>query len=235
MRAIVKRICDALGVPRYWVLGNATELRMLVVRACAQLPMQRLKIKRMERRAPLNLLFGCGETSYPGWIGIDCLFQDNVDLLLDLRRPLPFSTSCVDFCYSEHVLEHLLPDEGLLHLREVARVLKPGGVYRVVVPHAARFFQRYVDGDDEFFRLAFPWAERPIQAIWHIVNWGGIHRNVLDFAELEHMGREAGFSEVRASEANRSAISALQIDNPSPQRVAESMYVELVKSTSNVT
>ncbi len=123
----------------------------------------------------------------------------------------------------EHLLEHLLPDERLLRLRETWRVLEPGAVYRAVVPDAARFFQHYLEGNEAFFRLAFPWAERPMQAIWHIVSWGGAHRNVRDFAEIEHMGRKAGFTEVRPSEANGSAIPELRIDKLGPQRVAESL------------
>jgi predicted SAM-dependent methyltransferase len=229
MRDIAKRACDVLGIPRYWILDNMGELRMLLVRTYALLPTQRLKIRRLERTPRLNLLFGCGETSYPGWVGIDCVFRDNVGLLLDLRRPLPFSDRTVDYCYSEHLLEHLFPDEGLQHFREVLRILKPRGVYRIVVPDAARFFHRYLEGDGAFFRLAFPWAERPMQAIWHVVNFGGAHRNVLDFDEIKHMASEAGFAEVRRSEANGSCISELRIDRLQPQRVAESLYVELTK------
>ncbi len=229
MRQLAKRFCDAIGIPRYWILYNWQEFRVLMVRMYALLPMQRFKVKRLEQGTHLNLLFGCGETSYPGWVGIDCLFRDNVHLVLDLRRPLPFSDGIVDYCYSEHVLEHLFPDEGVRHLREVWRVLKPGGVYRLVVPNVSFFFERYLAGDDAFFRLAFPWAERPMQAIWHIANWGGIHRNILDFAELHCMGIQTGFVEIRESKANCSDISDLRIDTPDPQRVAESLYVEMVK------
>lgn len=202
---------------------------MLLVRIFALLPMQRMKVRRLERGAQLRLLFGCGETAYPGWVGIDCFMRRNVDLLLDLRRPLPFSDGTVSYCYSEHVLEHLRPEEGLRHLHDVRRILRHGGVYRVVVPDAARFFEHYLSGDEAFFRLAFPWAKRPMQAIWHIVNWGGEHRNVLDFAELYYMGTQAGFVEVRKSEVNRSVIPDLRIDKPDPQRVAESLYVEMIK------
>jgi len=229
MRQIVKRACDAMGIPRYWILDNMREWRMLFVRIFASLPMQQMKVRRLERVEPLRLLFGCGETSYPGWVGIDCFMRDNVDLLLDLRRPLPFSDASVTYCYSEHVLEHLSPEEGLMHLCDVLRILKPWGVYRVVVPDSARFFERYLVNDEAFFRLAFPWAERPMQAIWHIVNWGGEHRNVLDFAELSFLGTRAGFAEIRTNGANGSAIPDLRIDKADPQRVAESLYVELVK------
>lgn len=229
MREVAKRVCDALGIPRYWILDNMRELRMLLVRIFASLPVQRIKISRLERKGTLRLLFGCGETAFPGWVGIDCYLRHNVDLLLDLRRPLPFSDATVSYCYSEHVLEHLRPEEGLRHLRDVLRVLRPGGVYRIVVPDAVRFFERYLAGDEAFFRLAFPWADRPMQAIWHIVNWGGDHRNVLDFAELDYMGKQAGFIEVRRSEANRSAIPDLRIDKADAQRIAESLYVEMVK------
>lgn len=44
-------------------------------------------------------------------------------------RKLPFRDESVDVIYSHHVIEHL-PDLPT-HFRELHRVLKPGGVFRV--------------------------------------------------------------------------------------------------------
>jgi SAM-dependent methyltransferase len=46
--------------------------------------------------------------------------------LLDTHK-YPFSDSCFDGCVSNYVLEHIA-DPGL-HLSEVSRILRPGGVY----------------------------------------------------------------------------------------------------------
>ena len=231
IRMIAKRACDRLGIPRYWVTNNLEELRMLIVRTYGLLPFQRLKWRRVAKESRVNLLFGCGETGYANWIGVDCVFRRNVTLVLDLRRPLPIPDSSVDSCYSEHFLEHLYPEEGLRHLGEVYRILKPGGRYRVVVPDAIRFVERYLLRDEEFFRLAFPSVDRPMQAIYQAVNWGGAHRNVLDINEIRAMASTVGFGDVVQSGANESDDPVLRIDRTDPQRVAESLYVELSKPT----
>jgi SAM-dependent methyltransferase len=51
-----------------------------------------------------------------------------------LRKPLPWSDRTFDVVYCNHVAEHLTPDEGLALVREFRRVLKPGGLCRMVVP-----------------------------------------------------------------------------------------------------
>ena len=143
----------------------------------------------------------------------------------------PFPDGSVDLAHSEHFLEHLDRREGEQHLSEVHRILKPGGRYRVVVPAGIRFIERYLAGDDEFFTKAFPWADRPMQAVHDILYFAGAHKNVFDRAELQHLGARAGFEAVIETEANQSDIPALNIDVPDSQRVAESLYVEFIKSS----
>ena len=131
---MAKRFCNTTGMPRYWVRQNFFELRIIGIRLYGLSPFRLARIRKLERQRELGLIFGCGTTRYPGWVGVDCFLGKSVDLLLDLRRRLPFSSSSVDCCYSEHFLEHLYPEEAELHLTEVRRILKPRGVYRIVVP-----------------------------------------------------------------------------------------------------
>ncbi len=174
-------------------------------------------------------MFGCGDIRRPGWVGIDCFGGPAVDLLLDLRRRLPFEDSSVDYCYSEHFLEHLYPTEAESHLREVHRVLRPGGIYRIVVPAALRFAQKYLEGDAKFFALAHPWEARPLDALYKIVNWEGEHRSIYDLGQLSFLATKAGFAPAKECQANRSSIPELRIDQAEPLRVAESLYAELTK------
>nr|CRH04767.1 Conserved protein of unknown function. Containing methyltransferase domain [Candidatus Magnetococcus massalia] len=225
-----KRLADGMGIPRYWINDCAFELKMSLVRMATYLPQYKRRLQALSQSPePLQLVFGCGDTRYPGWIGIDVFNGPTVDLKLDLRQPLPFAEHSASLCYSEHFFEHLYPDEGMRHLREVHRILRPHGVYRIAVPAAIRFVERYLAEDDDFFKLAFPWAERPMDAIRDIMHFRGSHRNILDFEELNHMGMAAGFAQVRSSSVNGSDIEALNIDRSEPQRVAETLYVELVK------
>jgi predicted SAM-dependent methyltransferase len=227
--ALPKWFCDVTGIPRYFLRQVAFELRMAGLRVYNQTPGPRWRSRSIKRRVSLKLMFGCGDVRREGWIGIDCFSGPAVDLRLDLRRPLPFLNSSVDYCYSEHFLEHLYPEEARLHLKEVCRILKPGGIYRVVVPAGIRFAEKYLAGDAAFFALAHPWETRPIDAVFKIVNWSGEHRGIYDFDQLNFMAMEAGFKDARESSANQSAISELRIDRSEPQRVAESLDTELIK------
>lgn len=52
----------------------------------------------------------------------------------DLSRGIPFPDASVDVVYHSHVLEHLDRDVAHGFIRECARVLRPGGLIRIVVP-----------------------------------------------------------------------------------------------------
>lgn len=229
MKSLLKRLLGAIGVPTYVVAQNYRELQAAFIRVWSATPWQRAKVRRMMRTGAVRLNFGCGLTRYEGWYGVDQFYGPTVDLAIDLRGRVPFPDNSVDYAYSEHFLEHLFPEEGLKHLQEVHRVLRPGGRYRVVVPDVLKFADRYLKGDDDFFRRAFPWEERPIQALYAVANFRGDHRAIYDHKELEHFARQAGFSAALPSEANASEIAELRIDKPDPQRIEESLYMDLVK------
>ena len=53
---------------------------------------------------------------------------------LDLTRRFPFRDASIDAVLATHVLEHLTVAEARACVREVHRVLAPGGVLRVAVP-----------------------------------------------------------------------------------------------------
>ena len=59
----------------------------------------------------MKLNIGCGVQHIPGWINID-IAGDNCDLKHDVRKPLPYANDSISFAYSEHMIEHLTPDEG---------------------------------------------------------------------------------------------------------------------------
>ncbi|MGH8546556.1 MAG: class I SAM-dependent methyltransferase, partial [Gammaproteobacteria bacterium] len=63
---------------------------------------------------------------------------------LDLRNPLPFPDNRFSAVYSSHTLEHLYYDQAAALIRECYRVLKSGGICRVVVPDLAATIQRYL-------------------------------------------------------------------------------------------
>ena len=88
----------------------------------------------------LNL--GSGRDRRPGYVHLDCVALPGVDLVADLERALPFADDAFDEVLALHVLEHVEDLFGLL--AELARVIRPGGVLRVAVPHLS-FFGAYTD------------------------------------------------------------------------------------------
>jgi SAM-dependent methyltransferase len=68
---------------------------------------------------------------------------DNV-VLHDLRRGIPYGESTVDVVYHSHLLEHLDRGAAGLFLTEVRRVLRPGGIQRIVVPDLEQACNAYL-------------------------------------------------------------------------------------------
>lgn len=93
-------------------------------------------------RPLLNI--GCGRRRHPAWVNID-LVPDGPDVVpFDIRHPLPFADQSFDAVYASHVLEHLTPGKAARFLREVRRVIRPGGMIRIVVPDLEGIARHYL-------------------------------------------------------------------------------------------
>jgi SAM-dependent methyltransferase len=80
---------------------------------------------------------GCGYRKHPGAIGADIVPVPGVDIVVDLRkRPYPFLSACASEVILSHVLEHFEFQEIVEILNEVHRILVPGGLLTISVPHA---------------------------------------------------------------------------------------------------
>ena len=95
-------------------------------------------------RVVLNL--GAGTTTYSNVISVDGSKYPTVDVVANLED-LPFKSGCADAVMSIGVLEHVSDPQK--HIKEMKRVLKPGGVVFCFIPfiqpfHASPYdFQRY--------------------------------------------------------------------------------------------
>lgn len=66
----------------------------------------------------------------------------------DVVKGLPIANSEADVVFCSHVLEHLAYEDALVALGEVYRILKPGGLFRVVVPDLESRVREYVNNYD---------------------------------------------------------------------------------------
>lgn len=88
-------------------------------------------------RVDFHVDLGCGRLK-KGRIGIDRFPDPGVNVVMDLdpvdRRPvLPFDDSTIESIISHHCLEHV-GYSFIPLVDEVYRVLKPGGLFRAIVP-----------------------------------------------------------------------------------------------------
>ena len=80
-----------------------------------------------------KLNIGSGAHKYPGWLTADA-FKSEADIYLNIRNKTPFKDNTWDIIYSEHMLEHIYIDDVPFVLKEIYRILKPNGLFRVTVP-----------------------------------------------------------------------------------------------------
>lgn len=89
----------------------------------------------MVKNKKLIINLGCGKVRIPNSIGVDrVMIEKYVDIVHDLDIvPYPFKNNTVDEIHLYHVLEHL--QDPIKKLEEIYRILKPGGVLHMRVPH----------------------------------------------------------------------------------------------------
>ncbi len=89
----------------------------------------------------LNL--GCGYDIRPGWVNLDIAPLKGVDVVHDLaRHPLPFRNEEFEYVLCSDILEHIFDYPSVL--REIHRVLRPGGTVEIRTPHYS-YSRAYAD------------------------------------------------------------------------------------------
>jgi predicted SAM-dependent methyltransferase len=133
----------------------------------------------------------------------------------------------------EQFVEHLEVLEELpSFLADCLRVLKPGGILRVIVPDARRHIEAYVQpGAAGFKALVWPAFSNELptkmDVLNHVFHQYHEHRWAYDFENLRHRLETAGFVKVTEMGYGRSHDSALACDRP--VHAPYSLYVEAFK------
>lgn len=195
----------------------------------------------------VKLNIGCGTSGIKGWVNID----NSPTILLsrlpfgrrifgtpdwprdvrraDVRKRIPFPDSSVSCVYSSHTFEHFTYEESQAVARECFRVLRPGGVLRIVVPDLGILVRDYVaETADALASHKFVSRLLLTTNVRDIVHSGAHHQQMFDDRSLVHMLQGAGFAAPEVATFRRSRIAEIaQIEIES--RRSESLYVECVR------
>jgi len=183
--------------------------------------------------------FGCGEHLFENFLNTDCFVNDNADLHIDCRFPIPLENNAWKGIYTHHFLEHIEYPHALNFYSESYRILKLGGVLRIVVPDAEKIIKLYASSDpadkQKVFEFYPPWhRHEEHKTAMEVVNYifrdnmYNQHYFAFDFETLEYRLKEAGFSNVNLLGLNESADPMLaNKDNETWEN--HSLYVEAIK------
>lgn len=111
------------------------------------------------------LNIGCGRRYHRDWVNLDLESNDSSVIRHDVNKGIPFEQGRFDAVYHSHILEHLDPADGQKLIQECYRVLKPGGVLRIVVPDLECIARLYLEmhqeawSGDETSQINYNWMK----------------------------------------------------------------------------
>ena len=183
-----------------------------------------------------RLNVGCGMHREPGWINADAAADAEMRLTVKHDEPLPFRDGELQSVFSEHFIEHLTLEDGLHFLRESARVLRPGGVFRVTCPDLDTLVAMLGPNDARWRDLARVYESigdfKPGALVLpeQVINWafyGHAHRYLWTFRHLSAELAQSGFVDVQRMPFGVSRAEGVAIE----RRIPELFYTLIVEAT----
>jgi predicted SAM-dependent methyltransferase len=96
----------------------------------------------MKEKLPyLNV--GCGTKYHADWVNIDMYAKSTDVIRHNIVKGIPYPDNFFEIVYHSQVLEHIQKDKAHDFMKECYRVLKPGGMIRVVVPDLENIIDEY--------------------------------------------------------------------------------------------
>jgi len=179
-----------------------------------------------------KLHIGCGSHLLEGWLNTDLLPRSERVVTLDAIGLYPFPDESFDYVFSEHTIEHITYEQGLMMLTECLRVLRPGGKVRISTPNIQFLIDMYAEGESERFLEYRKWAAARFipyteehSALFVVNNffrnWG--HQFIYDREGLKDLMKKAGFTQLSFCSPKESKDPALQnLENET--RMPEGFY-----------
>jgi predicted SAM-dependent methyltransferase len=164
---------------------------------------------------------------------IDPVSQPDTLLIVhDLRDGLPLEAQSCEIIYSSHFFEHLSFAHGLKLMTDCYRALRPGGIFRLVLPDFRKSFDAYVRNDAAFFALLDdhrllsrfdPDSRTFVDYVNYIVYQYGEHVAIYDEEKVAHILRRLGYRTVVTSQHQPG------MDPDNDLRRKYSFYIEATK------
>jgi predicted SAM-dependent methyltransferase len=179
-------------------------------------------------QAVRRLNWGCGPAPAPGWINSDLLQAPGIDLSCDIREGLPLESESVQYAVGIHGLQDLPYLDVVPALRELRRVLAPGGVLRLGLPDLERAIAAYLRDDPSYFYIPDEEAATISGKLIIQMTWYGSNRMMFTYEFARELLLRAGFRDVLRCAFRETASRYPEIvafDN----RERESLFVEAVR------
>jgi len=186
-------------------------------------------------KSGLYVQYGCGWCAPEGWANFDAsytlvferlplvgkLYTKNSRRFPDrvrygnIIKGLPLAPECASGVYASHVLEHLAYDDCIQALRNTYRLLRPGGVFRLIVPDLESAAQQYLESlkgrsaeANELFMevTSLGRKDSPRGIVPRIYSWLNSSRHLWmwDYPAMAHALEGQGFRSIRRCTFNDS-------------------------------
>jgi predicted SAM-dependent methyltransferase len=183
---MVRGMAHVLEINRLERLNQAADRDQPAAATVSPAPRLIAPEKLLAMGADVRLNVGCGLIPLPDYLNVDDRELAGVDLVSNVRT-LPFKAETVSEIYAAHLVEHFTEaDLRTALLPAWHRMLKPGGILRVVVPDAEGMIQAFSRGNYPFENLrkvTFGGQDYP----------GNYHYTMFSRESLRNLLREQGF------------------------------------------
>lgn len=186
------------------------------------------------------LQLGSGDDRLKGFLNSCYFLNKGAEAWIDARFPLRFPNETWRGIYAHHVVEHLSYPDARQLFRECCRTLRPGGLFRMVVPDLRVFISYYMNSDPaeraRIFSLYPDYHTKeldvatPLEMLDYIFRDTKFnsHLSAWDWETAERRLHEAGFSGVVRQKVNVSLDPQLA-GHDKPDWSKFSLYVDAVK------